>query len=277
GDDEARTRPRLVVTRRMDYPPNRLFAGWLYNRAVDGVAAISPSVTHALVAAGVRPDRIALIPSGIDCDRFTPPNDAARIEARTALGLTPNQFAIGAIGMLESRKGHRFLVEALALVRELSSNQLNLRCFIVGGGSLQTELADQIDALEDTGRIAPGTIRMLGVRDDPYPILAALNLFVMPSIAEGLGVASLEAMSCGLPVVASAVGGLRDLVQNRVTGLLVPPADPSALAGAIVELIAAPELLTAMGAAGRTCVTDSYSATAMAQRTLALYRDCLAR
>jgi glycosyltransferase involved in cell wall biosynthesis len=261
----------------MDYAPNRLFAGWLYNRAVDSVAAISPSVADALVAAGVERNRIALIPSGVDCDRFNPPHEAARIEARAALGLTADQVAIGTVGMLEPRKGHRFLIEALALVHEQAGKQIDPRCFIVGGGSLQAELVSQISALEAGGRIAPGTIRLLSVCDDPYPILAALDLFVMPSMAEGLGVAALEAMACGLPVVASAAGGLRDLVKNRVTGLLVPLGDPPALAKAIIELVSAPELRAAMGAAGRVRVVNNFSMAVMAQRTLALYRDCLAR
>jgi glycosyltransferase involved in cell wall biosynthesis len=277
GDDEARPRPRLIVTRRMDYVPNRLFAGWLYNRAVDGVAAISPSVADALVVAGVDRDRIALIPSGIDCDRFKPPHQQARFGARAALGLTADQIAIGTVGMLEPRKGHRFLIEALALAHEQYNNQDRLRCFIAGSGSLQAELATQIAALEDGGRIAPGTVRLLGACDDPYPLLAALDLFVMPSLAEGLGVAALEAMASGLPVIASAAGGLRDLVKNRVTGLLVPPGDQPALASAIIELVAAPDLRATMGAAGRIRVTDSFSSALMAQRTLALYRDCLAR
>ena len=118
---------------------------------------------------------------------------------------------------------------------------------------------------------------MLGICADPYPILAALDLFVMPSLAEGLGVAALEAMACGLPVVASAVGGLRDLVTDGATGLLVPPADPVALAKAINKLASEPKLRAAMGAAGRIRVADHFSLAAMAQRTLALYRDCLAR
>ena len=275
GDDQARPGPRLIVTRRMDYVPNRLFAAWLYNHAVDRVAAISPSVADALVSAGVKRDRITLIPSGVDCEHFKPPDAAVRSEARAALGLAADQLALGSVGMLEARKGHRFLIEALALAAR-SGKQNNLRCLIAGGGPLQFELAGQISALEASGQISPGTIRMLGVCENPYPILAALDLFVMPSLAEGLGVAALEAMACGLPVIASAVGGLRDLVKNRVTGLLVPSGDPPALAAAIVELTSAPALRASMGTAGRTRAAGHFSIAVMAQRTLALYRDCLA-
>src|SRR5579863_2145374 len=91
----------LIVTRRMDYAPNRLFAPWLYNRAVDGVAAISPAVAEVLVRAGVARNRVAIIASGVDCDRWRPPSAAERSAARGALGLADEQTAVGTIGMLE--------------------------------------------------------------------------------------------------------------------------------------------------------------------------------
>jgi glycosyltransferase involved in cell wall biosynthesis len=277
GNDDRRPAARLIVTRRMDYVPNRWFAPWLYNRAVDGIAAISPSVADALAAAGVNRERIALIPSGVDCDRFKPPDKAGRVAARAALGLTDDQFVVGTVGMLEPRKGHRTFVEAIARIDPPSINGTTLCCLIAGGGSLQAALADQISALEAGGQVAPGVIRMLGVCADSYPILAALDLFVMPSLAEGLGVAALEAMACGLPVVASAVGGLRDLVADGTTGLLVAPSNPAALAAAISRLASEPKLRAAMGVAGRTRVADHFSLETMTQRTLTLYRDCLVR
>src|ERR1700683_5379258 len=105
-----------VVTRRMDYAPNRLFARWLYGRAVDGVAAISSSVADALVRAGVARERITLIPSGVACAHFRPPSADERAQARAALGLRDADRAVGAVGALEPRKGHRYLIEAMALL-----------------------------------------------------------------------------------------------------------------------------------------------------------------
>ena len=114
----ARGRARaLIVTRRMDYAPNRIFAPWLYNRAVDGVAAISPAVADALVRSGVARDRVAIIPSGVDCDRFRPPSASERESARGELGLVAGDIAVGTVGMLEPRKGQRYLIEAMALLR----------------------------------------------------------------------------------------------------------------------------------------------------------------
>jgi L-malate glycosyltransferase len=103
-----------VVTRRMDYIPNRMFARWLYGPAVDGVAAISKAVADALASAGVARERITVIPSGVDCAHFRPPSADDRAQARAALGLGEGELAIGAVGALEPRKGHRYLVEAMA-------------------------------------------------------------------------------------------------------------------------------------------------------------------
>jgi glycosyltransferase involved in cell wall biosynthesis len=275
----ARGRGRaLIVTRRMDYAPNRLFAPWLYNRAVDGVAAISPAVAEALVGAGVARDRIALIPSGVDCARFRPPDVDERIAARAALDLPPGAVAVGTVGMLEARKGQRFLLEAMALIearapriQAAAPDRPELRCFIAGAGAQTGPLAAGID------RCGLGeSVRMLGALDDPRALLWALDVFVMPSIAEGLGVAALEAMACGLAVIASATGGLADTVADQVTGMLVAPGDAAALAAAISRMAAAPALRSSMGAAGRARVAENFALEAMARRTLELYRECLA-
>ena len=146
-----------VVTRRMDYVPNRLFARWLYGRrAVDGVAAISTGVADALVRAGVARERITVIPSGVDCAHFRPPTADERAAARAALGLGEADRAVGAVGVLEPRKGHRFLVEAMAMLdrdgaggglpRDEVARQAAPRivAIIAGDGSLRDPLAAEI-------------------------------------------------------------------------------------------------------------------------------------
>ena len=265
-----------VVTRRMDYAPNRVFGPLLFNRAVDGVAAISRAVADTLVQAGVRKDRVAIIPSGVDCDRFRPPAAAARERARIALGLTARDIAVGTVGMLEPRKGHRHLLEAMELLRDSGAAGAadavgpRVRCFIAGAGSLSASLADEIRAQR-----MDESVSLMGLIGDSRNLLWALDIFAMPSLQEGLGVAALEAMACGLPVIASSSGGLVDSVKDGVTGMHVPPGDARALADAIARMAANAQLRSTMGAAGRERAVLNFAMESMARGTLALYRACL--
>jgi glycosyltransferase involved in cell wall biosynthesis len=260
----------MVVTRRMDYRPNRLFAPYLYNRAVDAVAAISVPVARALEAAGVSPDRVVIIPSGVDCERFRPPGADERRIARERFGIASDEFAVGTVGALEERKGHRYLLEALAALGAEPGSP-RVVCLIAGKGSLAGELSKIAER-----RAISGRVRMLGQVEDSSHLLAALDVFVFPSLKEGLGVAMLEAMASGLAVVASASGGVTDVIEDGVSGLLVPPADSHAIAKAISRLRDEQERRR-LGAAARERVCAQFSIAAMARRTVALYRACLAR
>lgn len=263
----------LVATRRMDYVPNRLFAPWLYNRAVDGVAAISEGVAQALARGGVSRRRITIIPSGIDCTRFAPPCEAVRRQSRAALGLKPNDLALGAIGALVARKGHRVLINAIAMLqREGATEAVDgcLRCYIAGDGPLRQELAQQIVQTDVAHSVA-----LLGDVEDPLTVLNALDIFVMPSLNEGLGVAALEASAVGLPLIASAVGGLPEIVADGLAGVLVQPGKPELLANAIRLLIEDYPRRAAMAAYGRRSAVENWSVESMAQRTLSWYHACL--
>jgi glycosyltransferase involved in cell wall biosynthesis len=259
----------LVVTRRMDYRPNRVFAPYLYNRAVDRVVAISAAVADSLAAAGVDRQRTTVIASGVDCARFCPPNPAQRLEARGALGLSGAEFVISALGALEPRKGHRYLIEAVAAIASTAPS-IKLRCFIAGHGSLRGDLEHEIVHLGCAERV-----KLLGRIDDPRQLLWASDALAMPSLKEGLGIAALEAMASALPVIASAVGGLREVVEHDRTGIIVPPASPESIASAIGRLAQSPALSSQMGAAARARAVENYSMEQMAARTLALYRACL--
>jgi glycosyltransferase involved in cell wall biosynthesis len=257
----------------MDYVPNRVFAPWLYNRAVDGVAAISEGVAQSLTRAGVFRQRITIIPSGVDCRRFAPPCEVARQQARAALGLRPHEIALGTIGALVVRKGHRVLIEAMArLERDATTDAATgrLRCYLAGDGPLRQELAQQLLQRHLTRSVA-----LLGHVQDPLTLLNALDIFVMPSLNEGLGVAALEATAAGLPVIASAVGGLPEIVVDGHTGVLVRPGDPGALADSIRLLAANNVARSAMGAQARRSAVHNWSVESMAKRTLSWYHACL--
>jgi glycosyltransferase involved in cell wall biosynthesis len=260
-----------VVTRRMDYVPNRLFARWLYCGAVDGVAAISSAVAGALVRAGVARERITVIPSGVDYTHFRPPTADERAHARAALGFGGADRAVGAVGALETRKGYRYLGEAIAvLARDSAASRGRVVAILAGDGSLRDPLAAEIRRL---GLVE--TVRIVGRVDDPRAILWALDIFAMPSLNEGLGVALLEAMACGLPAVAARVGGIVDAVDDGRTGILVAPGDADALARALASLGADADARIAMGTAARSRAVERFSMASMARRTVELYRACL--
>src|ERR1700675_2464101 len=216
----------LLVTRRMDYRPNRVFAPLLFNRAVDGFGAISDGVADSLAAAGVDRRRVTVVHSGVDCDRFPPPTAQERADARSALGISDGEILISAVGALEQRKGHRYLIEAIGALAATGK----FKCLIAGQGSIRAVLQREIAVTRRTDRI-----KLLGRIDDARELLWASDIFAMPSLKEGLGVAALEAMASGLPVIASDVGGLREVVEDDRTGIVVPPEHSEKIAQAISQ------------------------------------------
>ena len=250
---------RLVVTRRMDYVPvGGPYARWLYNRAVDVVIAISEGVRAALVRGGVRPEVITVVPSGIDPEACVAP-ESARARVRQELGVGADTMLVLVVGALERRKGHAVLLAAAA---RLAGRPV--RYAFCGTGREADALAAAAAPLHDA-------VRFLGFRDDVAACLAAADVVAMPSLQEGLGVAALEAMAAGKPVVASRVGGLAEAVVDDVTGLLVPPGDPAPLAAALERLAVDPALRARLGAAGRAHVLARYTSARMAASTLACY------
>ncbi len=260
-----RRKPRRVVTRRMDY---RLRGGWpvrwLYNGAVDRVIAISQGVKRALVESGVSEGRIRVIPSGVDLNRFEVVA-SDRDFARRKLGLAERELLLLVPAVLEPRKGHGFLLRALSRMR---GRLEAVRVICCGSGSLRAELEAMAARLGLGDRV-----RFIGFADNVPELLAACDAVVLPSLHEGMGVALLEAMACGKAVVASAVGGVPEVLGDGAAGILVPPADEEALAGALLRLIADGGLRERLGKAGRERAHARFSLDAMALATEACYGE----
>jgi glycosyltransferase involved in cell wall biosynthesis len=249
---------KYVVTRRMDYPVRRSwYHHYLYNRQVDGIVAISEEIARLLAEGGVRREKIRVIHSGIDPAPFE----------RARVGRKSGPPVIGTVAVLEERKGHRFLLEAAALLKR-QGHRLNYR--FAGAGSERKRLENMAVELGLKEEVV-----FAGFVSDMPSFLSTIDVFVLPSIHEGLGVAVLEAMAAGKPVVATRVGGLPELVDDRVTGLLVPPKDSSALASAISHVISQSGLKQEMGAQAWKRVQRDFTAERMAERNEEFYYEIL--
>jgi glycosyltransferase involved in cell wall biosynthesis len=252
---------RRVVTRRMDYPlRGGWYVRWLYNTMVDAVVAISEGVRGMLLAGGIAPERIHVIPSGVDIEQFAV--SAVSRDAMRARHGVEGAFVVVMVAALEERKGHAVLFEAIAALPELE-----VRVLCAGAGSQAAALATRRDALGLHDRVT-----FLGQVQDIPSLLAAADVVVMPSLSEGLGVAALEAMAAGRPLIVSRVGGLPEVVGDETGGLVVEPGNPTDLATALRHMARNPDMACAFGRAGRARAEARFSMAAMAGATHALYR-----
>jgi glycosyltransferase involved in cell wall biosynthesis len=256
-----------ITTRRMDREVShgmrtRIVYEWLTLRTV----AISEGVVECLRAGGVPEQRIELIPSSVDPSAVVPRR--TRAEVRAELGASAEDSVVLAAGALVRRKGFDVLLEACA---ELARSGSEPRVWIAGEGEERAALEAQRASLGLESRV-----RLLGERHDVPDLLGACDVFAMPSRREGLGVAALEAMCAGRPVVASAVGGLREAVIDGECGFLVEPGDAPGLARALARILSDARLAQDLGRGGRERVRERYLAEQMVEAYEALYRRVLA-
>lgn len=208
--------------------------------------------------AGARTD---VIPSGVDTDRFRPGCD--RRAAKAELGLRPESIVIGTVGRLEPRKGTDTLLAAVAALRAADAD---ITLVVVGDGPLRVALAREAGERGIAERV-----RFLGDRADVAEVLAALDVFVLPSRTEGMSNALLEAMAMGLPVVATAVGGTPEVIDDGRSGYLVPADDPKRMAAAVTRVLADAALAARLGVAARQTVEERYGARSMVRRLESVY------
>jgi len=211
----------------------------------------------------------AVIPNGVDLSRFDLP--AGPCTLRDEYGIPCEEVLLGVVARLEPEKGHRYLIEAMPRVLAQAPRTW---LAIVGEGSLCAELRAQADALPAAAR---DRIVFTGRRDDISAVTADLDVAVLPSLREAQGISVLEAMARRKPVIASAVGGVPEVLTDGVEGFLVAPGDVSALADAIAALARAPSLRERMGSAGYRTVRERFSLDAMVREMQAIYDEELAR
>ncbi|UCG15696.1 MAG: glycosyltransferase [Phycisphaerales bacterium] len=211
--------------------------------------------------------RVAVIPNGVDPDRFAPPLPQARAAIRASLGVLPHECVIGTIGSMTPVKDHATLLNAVRVCRGAGAK---LRVLLVGDGPLMGELRTQVrrDDLE-------AFVLFPGRRDDTPDLLGAMDVYVSSSRSEGMSNAVLEAMSVGLAVVATDVGDNARLLKRDRTGAIVPLRDSAALARAIMDLVNKTDQRRQWGTRARQLVLDHYTFGRTVERYLSLYRSLL--
>jgi glycosyltransferase involved in cell wall biosynthesis len=215
------------------------------------VLAICKEIREVAIEGGVDPSRIQVVYSGLDL--FSNVEHVSGGLIRQRYGLHSGHLIIGVVANLFPRKGYEYLLEALADVRKIIPN---VHCVIVGKGDegYRTQLMNLVHE-----RDLHSVVTFAGFQPNVLEYLADFDVVVLPSILEGFGIVLLESMAMGKPVIASRVGGIPEAVEDGVTGILVPPANSSKLADALVVLLENSALRQSMGEAGRKRVESFFS------------------
>jgi L-malate glycosyltransferase len=250
------TRAPFIITRRVTFPLRRRF----FWRRACRIITISSAVRDALLADGFAPSSLVLIPSAVDPGAITAP----AIDLRTRLDLPQSGQLAVTLGSLTPEKDHSTLIAAAArLVRDLP----NLHWVIVGEGPLEQSLHDAIAQAGLTRQV-----HLVGQLEDPHRALASADVFVLSSIHEGLGSSILAAMARGIPVVATRVGGVVDLLGSG-GGLMVNAGRPAELAEAVRRVLGEPDVRRRLVSRARDEV-GRFSVSGMAEQVLSVYRSC---
>jgi glycosyltransferase involved in cell wall biosynthesis len=253
-------RRALVATRRVDFA----LRGFLSRRkyaACDRVIAVSEAIAGVLRRGGLPTERVRVVYEGVP-DR---PAQTGGREALRELGIPEDAPVVGNVAALT---GHKDQATLLAAAARVGVRMPEARFVIVGEGELRGRLEAQSRDLGLERRCI-----FAGFRADLDRLIPAFTVFCLSSHMEGLGTSLLDAMAFGVPVVATAAGGIPEAVTDGITGRLVPPRDPDALAAALVEALAHPAQRAEWGRAGRRRFEERFTADRMVEATLAVYAE----
>ena len=232
----------------------------------------NPEDLDTLGRLGVPPAKLVLLGNGVDLRRFRPVPPPAAAPARRALGVVDGQVVVGMVGRLVWQKGFRDLFAAADLLRR---RRPEVRVVVVG--PRDPDKADGLGEADLAAARALGNVTFLGERRDVEALYPGFDLFVLPSYREGFPRSAMEASACGVPVIATDIRGCREVVDPGVTGLLVPPGQPEALAEAVDQLAGDPARRRAMGRAARQRAEAEFDDRRVVSITLDVYRRLLGR
>lgn len=264
--------PRRIATFQLvtAVPPFGRLAGWarqlnrrLHYRSLHRAIAVSEANRQLLIKEyGLLPERLICIPNGVDTRSFSPDYPPGQLRSQLNIPVETPLLAFAA--RLVVSKGADLLLKAMPTIWQSSPG---VQLALAGSGNMQSALHNQAAALE-----RPEQIHFLGTLDDVRPLLADCDIFMQPSLAEGLPFAVLEAMAMGRPVVASDAGGTAEAVLHSQTGLIVAPGATQPLAEAVLKLLVDQELRQRMGQAARARVVAHFSLDQILERSFALYK-----
>ena len=251
---------------------------WWAFRSADQYLSVSPGLTRQYLGANLDAAKVREIPNGVDETRFAPPTAEERRELRMRLKLPVERPVVLFVGLISPDKQPHILLDAWARLQGDERTASTL-VFVGATDPALFELGDRlIDQLQATAKASGFADRVVFVppTTQVQDYFRAADIYVMPSIREGLPVALLEAMACGLPCVASRLPGATDvIIEDGLNGRLVPPGDAAGFAGALGEVIANPAEAARMGAAARRTVEERYTMQRVADSWLATYEQIL--
>ncbi len=258
------TKIKVVLTRRVDNPEVPWAAQMKY-RLCDCVITISEGIRQVLLSEGIPAHKVVCIPSGVAIEQYNQGCKSGWFCSQ--FGLRPHDKVIGVIGQLIPRKGHRYLIEAAP---EILKHYPETRFVFFGQGPLQRDLEQLSESLHVANKV-----HFVGFRTDLERILPCLDLVVHPATMEGLGVSLLQAAAAGVPIVATRVGGIPEIVHDGVNGYLVDVGNTQAIVDAVLTLLQDLPKAKHLGRAGRELVRSHFSLEAMVAGNLRAYHDIL--
>jgi glycosyltransferase involved in cell wall biosynthesis len=243
-------------------------------RRADAFIAISTAVADELLASGIPTERIRFIPNSVDLSRFQPLDEEARSDLRRRLALPADEQVVVYTGRLVSYKGLTLLLEVW---RRIQARFPGSRLLLVGEGGLDMHNCEAELRAFVAEHDLRATVSFAGRVDNVHQYLQAADIFVFPTENEAFGISLLEAMACGLAVIGTAVGGVRDLICHNQNGLLIPPCDGPALEQALHTLLADPSRRTALGQAALAAVQGRYAEPAVVAQYTTLFSEIVSQ
>ena len=234
-------------------------------RRADKIIAVSEEIAKKMKLAGIVKGKILLIENGVNLERFTKNTSPEAI--KESLGIKKEALVVGTIGALTREKGHQYLLRAALKVIRIYPKAIFL---LVGDGIERPNLEKTVSHLG-----IKDSVIFAGMRKDVPEILSILNAFVLPSLNEGLPIALLEAQAAKVPVVATRVGAIPDVVKDGITGILIPPEDPEAIAKSIVRVLSDRKGAHNMAQKGFERVRDNFSSEKMASKYIMIYKELI--